>query len=377
MAMDTAAQGLSTPHARTHVVAMDAPAPTRIPLSPWRLFWDVVVERLKVEIKRVLHASELYPVTVREAALAKARFVLITTLRNEALRLPYFLEYYRNLGIEHFIIVDNESDDDVQSLVRPMTDVSIWVARGSFKKTRYGIAWMNHLLSKYCPGKWILNVDADEFLVFLDQDKQDLAALSHSLEEQGVQGLATITIDMYSDRPVAENTYRPGQDPLEICPLFDAYGYAETVETPLSVKGIRGGPRHRVFGTRLQDSPWLHKTIFIKWKRHFAFIQGSASLVWPPNLADRAYADQRGMPSALLHFKFLSEFFQKVAEEQTRQQHCPDYVGYQAAIDADKTNSFVFEGSRRYRDWTSLEELGLLSRPATSRRNIKHAARNG
>ena len=351
--------------------APHAQAPVRHPLSLRQLLWDFVVERVKVEIKRVLQASQLEAVTVREAALAKAQFVLITTLRNETLRLPYFFEYYRKLGIEHFIIVDNESDDDVQDLVRPMSDVSIWRAKGSYKKARFGAVWMNHLLSKYCAGKWILSVDADEFLVFVDQDKQGLPALSRRLEGQGVQGLATFMLDMYSDRSVAESAYRPGQDPLEICPCFDAYGYVECVETSLSVKFVRGGPRSRVFVTR--ESPWLQKTVFIKWKRHFAFIQGSASAVWPPNLADQAYADQRGMPSALLHFKFFPQFYEKVAEEQTRQEHCPDYNGYQAAIDEGKPLSFMFEGSRRYKDWTSLEEVGLLSRPVTSKRASKNS----
>jgi hypothetical protein len=121
----------------------------------------------------------------------------------------------------------------------------------------------------------------------------------------------------------------------------------------------------------MQDSPWLQKTVFIKWKRHFAFIQGSC-LVWPPNLADPAYADQRGVPGVLLHFKFLPEFLEKVAEEQKRQQHCNDFNNYQAAIDEGKALSFMFEGSRRYRDWTSLEEVGILSRPVKSGRVAKH-----
>lgn len=362
----TEERSLSDAPAPAPLAVQDSPAPTRLPMSFGKLFWDCVVERVKVEMKRVVHAPELHPVTVRKEALAKARYVLITTLRNEALRLPYFFDYYRKLGIEHFIVVDNESDDNVHELVRPMTDVSIWIAKGSYKKARFGIVWMNHLLSKYCSGKWILNADADEFLVYLDQDKHDLPALAHKLEREGVQGLATFMVDMYSDRSVGETSYRAGQDPLEVCPFFDPYGYAESVESPLSVKFVRGGPRNRVFVTRMEDSPWLQKTVFIKWKRHFAFIQGAAAL-WPPNLADPTYAEQRGMPSALLHFKFLPEFLEKVAEEKARQQHCNDYNNYQAAIDEGKPLSFMYEGSRRYRDWTTLEEAGLLSRPVQSK----------
>ena len=37
--------------------------------------------------------------------------LLFTCLRNEKVRLPYFLQYYRDLGVDHFLIVDNDSDD--------------------------------------------------------------------------------------------------------------------------------------------------------------------------------------------------------------------------------------------------------------------------
>lgn len=37
--------------------------------------------------------------------------LLFSTLRNERVRLPYFLRYYRDLGVNHFLIVDNDSED--------------------------------------------------------------------------------------------------------------------------------------------------------------------------------------------------------------------------------------------------------------------------
>lgn len=344
-------------------VSATTASPLKMPLTFWQKFDHIVVERLKVEIKRIIHAPELVPVTVRKDALKKARFVLITTLRNEAFRLPYFLQYYRDLGVEHFIIVDNESDDTVHDLVRGMDDVSIWIAKGSYKKSRYGVVWMNHLLSKYCGGKWIMNADPDEFLVYRDQDKTNLPGLAKSLEEQGVRGLATVTVDMYSERSIEENVYTSGQDPLEVCPYFDAYGYRETVETPLSVKHVRGGPRARVFFGRAEVSSMLQKTVFVKWKRHYAFTRGSACEVWPPNLADTRYADQPGMPGALLHFKFVAQFVEKVVEEQQRKQHTDEYNTYSSRLDARERNSFMFEGSRRYEGWRSLADAGILTEP--------------
>lgn len=338
-------------------------APLRLPLTLWQKLDYLVVERLKVEVKRYLHAPELKPAKVRLDALKNARFVLITTLRNEAFRLPYFLQYYRDLGVEHFIIVDNESDDNVHDLVRDMDDVSIWIAKGSYKASRYGVAWMNHLLSKYCNGKWIMNADPDEFLVYCDQDASGLPGLAKQLEGKGIRGLATMTVDMYSDRPIAENIYKAGQDPLEVCPYFDAYGYRETIETPLSVKHVRGGPRTRMFFGRAEVSSMLQKTVFVNWKSHYAFTRGSACEVWPPNLADPAYANQSGMPGALLHFKFVAQFVEKVVEEEQRKQHTDEYVTYKSRLDAKATDSFMYEGSRRFNGWASLADVGILTWP--------------
>lgn len=345
---------------RTPLPDTDMP-PLKMPLTLAQKFDYLVVERVKMEVKRYLHAPELKPVFFHEEALKKARFVLITTLRNEAFRLPYFLQYYRDLGVEHFIIVDNESDDGVHELVRPMEDVSIWVAKGSYKKSRYGVAWMNHLLSKHCAGKWIVNADPDEFLVYPHQDTTNLPGLAKQLEEQGVRALATMTVDMYSDRPVEENAYKSGQDPLEVCPYFDAYGYRETVKSPLSVKHVRGGPRARVFFGRAEVSSMLQKTVFLKWKSHYAYTRGSACELWPPNLADVKYAEQRGMPGALLHFKFVAQFVEKVLEEQQRKQHTDEYVTYKSGLNSRDTDTFMFEGSRRFAGWTSLVEVGILT----------------
>jgi hypothetical protein len=361
----------SVRNARAEVTSMtglsatdNAARPIRMPLTLWQRFDHLVTERLKVEIKRMIHARELIPVTVRTEALKKSRFVLITTLRNEAFRLPYFLQYYRDLGVEHFIIVDNESDDTVHDLVREMDDVSIWIARGSYKKSRYGVVWMNHLLSKYCDGKWIMNADPDEFLVYRDQENCNLPRLAERLERGGVRGLATVTVDMYSDRPIEENIYKPGQNPLEVCPYFDAYGYRETVETMLSVKHVRGGPRARIFFGSAETSSMLQKTVFVKWKWYYAFTRGSACEVWPPNLADARYADQSGMPGALLHFKFVAQFVEKVVEEQQRKQHTDEYNTYSSRLESRAPNSFMFEGSRRFEGWRSFVEAGILTEPA-------------
>ena len=71
--------------------------------------------------------------------------LLFSTIRNEEIRLPFFLKYYRNLGIIHFILVDNHSSDGSLALLKGQPDVSIWQTEHSYKKSHFGVDWLNCL----------------------------------------------------------------------------------------------------------------------------------------------------------------------------------------------------------------------------------------
>ena len=68
-----------------------------------------------------------------------------TTLRNEYVRLPYFLDYYRQMGVAHFLMVDNGSDDGTTAYLEAQRDVSLWTTQGSYKAASFGVDWLNHL----------------------------------------------------------------------------------------------------------------------------------------------------------------------------------------------------------------------------------------
>ena len=72
---------------------------------------------------------ELTPVVSRINAVRPNHLLLFSTVRNEKIRLPYFLRYYRDLGINHFFFVDNDSDDGTREYLAEQADVSLW--RGS------------------------------------------------------------------------------------------------------------------------------------------------------------------------------------------------------------------------------------------------------
>ena len=62
----------------------------------------------------------------RTAQIAPNAILALVTLRNERVRLPYFLDYYRGIGIDHFLIVDNDSNDGSREFLADQPDVSLW-----------------------------------------------------------------------------------------------------------------------------------------------------------------------------------------------------------------------------------------------------------
>ncbi|MEO0831572.1 MAG: glycosyltransferase family 2 protein, partial [Pseudomonadota bacterium] len=60
--------------------------------------WRIRAFRKRRELKRVVNRTD----QIRPTDL-----LAFTTLRNEMVRLPFFLNYYREMGINQFLIVDN------------------------------------------------------------------------------------------------------------------------------------------------------------------------------------------------------------------------------------------------------------------------------
>lgn len=286
------------------------------------------------------------------------------TLRNERVRLPYFLDYYRGIGIDHFLIVDNDSTDGSRDYLEEQPDVSLWTTSASYKASRFGMDWLNHLLRRYGSGHWCLTVDPDEFLVYPHNNSRPLRALTDWLDSSSRRSFAAMLLDMYPKGAVSDEIYQEGQDPFAIASWFDPANYAIRKNPQFENLWIQGGPRARMFfADKPQAAPALNKIPLVRWERHFAYAS-STHMILPRSL-NRVYDEDGGEMASgvLLHAKFLSTFADKSAEELDRKQHYADsqeykayHQGLQAAVD------FWCPQSRRYRDWHQLEELGLISR---------------
>ncbi len=313
-------------------------------------------EIAKARLRQWVKGTEVTTVRIGDG-LRNAKHVVIVPIHNEISRLPYLLEYYRNMGFEHFIFIDNNSTDGAESFLISQPDVSIFRASGEYRNSRYGVDWINSVLSRFCDGKWILHVDSDELFVYPCCDQHKIQTLTDYLSSHAYRSMQCILVDMYSDKPSSDNICPPGGDPLKICPLYDRSGYQKHFDSISNTTWIKGGVRPRIFFEDARQWPALNKTPLVFWQRRYAFLK-SAHQLWPPVLN----GGNSGAPifGALLHFKFLASFSKKVEEEAIKQQHTTEWQAYLRDRDSAEP-SFIGPMTKQYRNWRSLIEDGLMT----------------
>lgn len=308
------------------------------------------------------HGRDLTVASDRTGAIKPGDILAFTVLRNEAIRIPYFLAYYRALGVKHFLFVDNGSNDGFIDLISAEQDCSVWHTTASYKESKFGVHWLNHLLRRYGTGHWCLTLDPDEFLVFPHCDTRSLPELTAYLDQEGKASFFSIMLDMYGKGTVDDAMYCKGQDPLEVCPWFDATGYYQDKRPNYGEWWIRGGVRRRVF---FADQPWnapaLNKTVLIKWQWHYAYI-ASTHIAWPNKLNRPHFTDTLAPTGCLLHFKYLSLFREKVEEEMERKEHYAGSREYRRYLDGLNDQTVLWSSaSVRFQDWRQCVDLGLMN----------------
>jgi hypothetical protein len=105
--------------------------------------------------------------TATRDSLASDEIVILACVKNE-FDLEDWYQYYKDLGVTRFFMVDDGSEVPVEEIL-PYSDVHVWRPRvGKFRYAK--VFWMEALLARYCQGLWCLTVDADEFISLPDFD---------------------------------------------------------------------------------------------------------------------------------------------------------------------------------------------------------------
>src|SRR5262245_47263556 len=122
---------------------------------------------------------------------------VVCVARNEADRLPSFLAHYRKLGVRHIHVIDNSSNDHTRDIAGSWPRTTVWSTSASYAAAAFGQLWIAAIVRRHGLGKWVLNVDVDEHLVYDGMDRRDIRSLCAWLRSRQKTRLFAPLIDMY------------------------------------------------------------------------------------------------------------------------------------------------------------------------------------
>jgi len=329
-------------------------------LRAYRLRW----RRRQLLVRAYRKRQQIRAVQDLTDSIKPGAILAFVTVRNEAVRLPYFIEHHRRLGVDHFLVVDNDSNDGCRDWLAQQGDVSLWVTKAGYKQSRFGLDWLTWLQRRHGHGHWCLTLDADEILIYPYWETRPLRALTQRLERDGLRVFGAMMLDLYPKGSLESQRYAAGQDPLEVLPWFDSGNYTVQVQPRMRNLWIQGGPRARAFfGGQPRLAPTLNKVPLVLWHRSYAYVNSTHALL--PRHLNAVYEVEGGerLSGILLHTKFLPIIVEKSEEERERQQHFANSTHYDTYYHKLSQNPDLWcAASQRYTGWRQLEALGLMSR---------------
>ncbi|HEX7761340.1 MAG TPA: glycosyltransferase family 2 protein [Caulobacteraceae bacterium] len=321
---------------------------------------------------------------------------VITPVRDELALLPHFLRHHRQLGLAHFIMIDNGSVDGTTQYLLEQPDCAVFYTEESFRDAAFGMDWVNRILADERYEGWLIYLDADEHLAYRAMESTPIAAFLAHLGEEGADTVFGAMIDMYPDGDFL-GLRVTGDGPLHASmPWFDAdYVFRPWPRRPWDPPTtefrlqVLGGPRCRLL-SRLKIERrrgFVHYTIANQVDR---FVD-AAPLAWMPVIArvwpvempaqhkkpinyvrpgfrytnshSCTNAALAGETVALLHFKFCHELQQRVRMAATEGNHYRRGLSYHqldAGLRRWGDRPLTYPGSRRYGSSADLERLGLI-----------------
>lgn len=289
---------------------------------------------------------------------------LFCVQRNELLRLPCFLEYYRKLGVTKFFFTDNNSDDGSFEYLLAQPDCYVFWTKSSHNQAGAGMAWNQYLIQKYVKeNQWYLVIDADELFVYPECETLLLPQFIQYLDKCNYDAVASYVLDMFPKNEQEQLNIKSGDNLLEKSPYFyNHYIFDHQIGSPYHK--VRGGIFH-VFG---QNIP-INVTPLLKKRDPYIKLLSSRHLTTPTKISD--------VTSCLLHFKFIGDFYQKSLDETKRKQHWGGGIAYKRYMQFFENtikgdfNFTDLEKTTKYKNSHQLVELGLI-KTSTNWQNFTH-----
>ncbi len=287
-------------------------------------------------------------VMVQERVVLPTDIVAICIEKNDLLKLKKFIEHHRKLGVDRFVVLDNDSDDGTAQYLLEQKDVVLLKTTVPYSTARRE-AWINRIISYYGYNRWYFVADSDELLAYNDCENKTLKDLAEFYKRKKIVRARALLLDMYAK----EYFYRNGcdNDYFERCVYFDKDTYYKHKDKRFD--SYMGGPRERVFGL----SPCVTKYPFVFFRKNDVYIYSHFLYPYKDNFGDECRL-------VLMHYKFLPGEKKKIKQAVKDGNYYNGsiyYKHYLDAIEKDKMNFFC-ESTCEYKNDKSLEKINIYKK---------------
>lgn len=285
---------------------------------------------------------------VKERAVLPNDIVAICIEKNDLLKLKKFIEYHRKLGVDRFVILDNDSNDGTAEYLLEQKDVVLLRTKVPYSTPRRE-AWINRIISYYGYNRWYYVADSDELLAYNDCENRSLKDLAEFYEREKIVRARALLLDMYAK----DYYYKNGcdDDYFEKCAYFDKDTYYKHKDKRFD--SYMGGPRERVFGI----SPCVTKYPFVFFRKNDVYIYSHFLYPYKDNFGDECRL-------VLMHYKFLPGEKKKIKQAVKDGNYYNGSIYYRHYLDAiekDRMNFFC-ESTCKYDDDKSLEKINIYKK---------------
>ena len=277
---------------------------------------------------------------------SKAGPVILCVLKDSLVYMQKFIPYYRELGIRHFVFIDNGSTDGTLEYLMKQDDVTLFTAPYPYGYARKA-GWHLQALQYSGIDKWYLRLDADEFLTWENMEGSSIPELIDIMESHDMGTYRALMVDMYPSYSLMDGKHDDESFMEDYIFFDDDSSYSVNSETG----DVFGGMRNRTAGANL------------KMDKYVIFHPGRGCIpLTNHNMTGIHNEEEKKIRGILRHYKFLPSDSEKYYFISTQKKS-----GYSSFKQVSKykkmtqgTTTVFTENSIRYESSKSIQKIRFI-----------------